>query len=202
MTRTLTSSIIEEPVLTRSNLTDATGISEDIEPNPTNFNDDVTFFEELMTPPLSFNDYFSSFDVSRQVESSTNRLQRNPKRARAAPSTSELIEQTTVTSERDLLIPISGPNTEAVYEIVSKYINSPKQIRKVVESLESIPLNESVTANEIMKIVSSHSRPSANLRDQMIQELSDANLFYSTAHRKKYLLLTKGSRYNTLNSNN
>lgn len=200
MTRTLTSSILEEPMLNSSNLTDSTGISENSAPTSTDINDDPTFFEELMTPPQSLNEYSSSFDVSSQVESSTNRLQTNPKRARVTSNNAQLDNQVSPLNAIVALIENEGPNTLEVLSIVSNYFISPTQCKNVTEKLESMAANESRTLHCIIKNTTSNTRPSKERLIEMIEELNNSDLF-SFQIEKRSIIVRKGIKYIVQGSN-
>lgn len=89
---------------------------------------------------------------------------------------------------------IRGPNTQMVFEIASKYINSPLQAWAFVNALESIPANGIITYNAAVKNFNSKARPDNTSKHLLLQELHDSDLFKITYSNIR-INIEKGNLY-------
>ena len=69
------------------------------------------------------------------------------------------------------------PNSQLVFEIVSKYIKSPVQAWALVNELESTPINGKITYNAATRKLSSKVRPDNVSKFLLLQELQEFGLF-------------------------
>lgn len=81
-----------------------------------------------------------------------------------------------------------SPNRPAVHEIVSRYFTAPIQCKNVVDKLDSLYGDASITLNELVKNTSSGSRPTMELRIQMLEELQSLNLFVFKKEKRNYII--------------
>jgi hypothetical protein len=92
-------------------------------------------------------------------------------------------------------IEISGsPNRIAVYGIISRYFTAAVQCSKVVDQLDSLDNDASITLNALVTNTTSKTRPAYDLRIQMLEELQTNNLFLFS-RQKNSIFIRKGSAY-------
>ena len=89
---------------------------------------------------------------------------------------------------------IRGPNSQLVFEIVSKYIKSPVQAWALVNELESTPINGKITYNAATRKLSSKARPDNASKILLLQELQEFDLF-NIIFSKNRIKIKKGNLY-------
>ena len=87
-----------------------------------------------------------------------------------------------------------SPNRPAVHEIVSRYFTAPIQCRNVVNQLDSLPFDGSVSLMDLVINTTSKTRPTKERRIQMLEELQLAGLFIFKKEGRSILIL-KGRLY-------
>ena len=85
-------------------------------------------------------------------------------------------------------------NRPAVHEIVSRYFTAPIQCNNVVDHLDSLPIDGSVTLIDLVINTTSKTRPTKERRIQMLEELQLAGLFIFKKEGRSILIL-KGRLY-------
>ena len=90
-------------------------------------------------------------------------------------------------------------NRPALHSIISRYFSSVTTSRNITNRLDSLGIDDSVSLNDIIKLSVSTSRPTAEERIRMLEELRDANLFLFTIEKWRKIIIKKGSLYNNSN---
>ena len=85
-------------------------------------------------------------------------------------------------------------NRPAVHEIVSRYFTAPIQCNNVVDHLDSLPIDGSVTLIDLVINTTSKTRPTKERRIQMLEELQTKNLF-TFSRQNKSIFIRKGAAY-------
>ena len=85
----------------------------------------------------------------------------------------------------------ASSNRKKVEDIVLKYINNKKQCKKIVDKLESFPISDTITLNDIVRITAPHHRPTLEKRIEMFNELEASKLFKITLLKKRIIKIAK-----------
>lgn len=89
--------------------------------------------------------------------------------------------------------PDASPNRQALHAIVSKYFTSYRLCRSIVNRLDTLPIDASVTLSELMVMATTKTRPDQEARMLMVEELRNANLFEITIGHRNNVLMKKVS---------
>ena len=90
---------------------------------------------------------------------------------------------------------IDSPNKRIIFSIISRYILSPVVSKTVFNLLDSLENGQSITLTDLLINVPSKIRPDKTSREQLIQDLSDSNLFSIRRPRKNSFVISKTSHY-------
>ena len=90
---------------------------------------------------------------------------------------------------------IESPSKRIVFTIVSRYISSPIVANNVVNLLDRLEIGQSITLSDLLASTPSKIRPDKLLREQLVQELSDSNLFSIRRPRQNAILISKTLNY-------
>jgi len=82
----------------------------------------------------------------------------------------------------------ASPNRKALHAIISKYFRTPIQCKKVVNTLDTLEVDESITLNELIEKTPPNSRPSKEQRMAMLQELQNAKLIYFSQKSRSFII--------------
>ena len=105
------------------------------------------------------------------------------------PSVPSLVPiQCLATSKVSDIDPDASPNRKALHVIVSKYFRTPIQCKKVVNALDSLNADESITLNDLSEKTPANSRPSKEQRDLMLQELIDSKLVLVSQKGRSFII--------------
>lgn len=75
------------------------------------------------------------------------------------------------------------PRRCALYQIISGYFRTTIQCEKVVNVIDSLGVENSITLNEIMEKIPSHSRPPKERRQIMLEELQNSGWVVVSKHK-------------------
>ena len=82
-----------------------------------------------------------------------------------------------------------------IFSIISKYILSPVVAKTIVNHLDSLENGQSITLTNLLINIPSRIRPDKTAKEQLIQELSDSNLFSIRRPRQNSFVISKTSHY-------
>ena len=80
--------------------------------------------------------------------------------------------------------------------IMSRYLNSDIVINSLFQKIASIPDGEFILFNKLIRTINTSLRPSANIRQQIIEELHEAGIIkFSTGLRNTSIKIEKGALF-------
>ena len=153
----------------------------------------------IITGPRSIRIVFESLLdehlISEPVQVIDNHLSySNDYRSDYGPESTVKIRQRQRESAASNIEITGSPNRIAVYRIISGYFTSAIQCSKIVDQLDSLHNDASITLNALVTNTSSKSRPAYELRIQMLEELQTNNLFLFS-RKNKSIFIRKGAAY-------
>ena len=90
---------------------------------------------------------------------------------------------------------VANSNRKKVEDIVSKYIHDKKQCKNIVDKLESIPITDTITLNDLIHVLATKHRPNSKIRIQMMKELEATNLFKINYIQRRSIIIVRDINY-------
>lgn len=144
------------------------------------------FIEALATPPATINLMHTMFELPSPplvAPVPTNLHRPRPRQHQNTSAAAEIDAE-------------ASPNWRALFVILSKYFTSYPLCRSIVNRLDSLALNESITLSEILRMATTRTRPTQESKAELIMELRESLLFECINLKRNGILIKKGSRYN------
>jgi len=132
---------------------------------------------EFMTPPSSF----ATLPTSQNASDA---------------SSSQITPSTTSSAQNINILPQNrSPNYYSLYNILSKYIKSAKSLETAIAKIESLPSNGFFLFNEIVNSITLASRPDAQAKKRILDELQESQIFIVTELKRMSFKIERGNNF-------